>query len=79
MNEDDLTKDERLSQFLQLEPENALLCPSVLLDSLEGIDSGRIPRGVGYFRTRADYLVVDLLPEDAAALPEEYAYVEHIE
>jgi hypothetical protein len=52
--------------------------PFVLLDSLEAIDSDRIARVVDYFRTHADYLVTALLPEDAAALPEEYAYVEYI-
>ena len=53
--------------------------PVILLDSLEAIDSDRIARVVDYFRTHADYLVAALLPEDAAALPEEYAYVENIE
>ncbi|WP_123620492.1 archaea-specific SMC-related protein [Halorubrum sp. CSM-61] len=53
--------------------------PFVLLDSLEAIDSDRIARVVDYFRTHADYLVAALLPEDAAALPEEYAYVEQID
>ena len=52
--------------------------PFVLLDSLEAIDSDRIARVVDYFRTHADYLVAALLPEDAAALPEEYDYVENI-
>jgi len=53
--------------------------PFVLIDSLEAIDSDRIARVVDYFRTHADYLVAALLPEDAAALPEEYAYVESID
>jgi len=53
--------------------------PFVLLDSLEAIDSDRIARVVDYFRTHADYLVAALLPEDAAALSEEYAYVEQID
>jgi hypothetical protein len=53
--------------------------PFVLLDSLEAIDSDRIVRAVAYFRTHADYLVAALLPEDAAALPDEYAYVEQID
>ena len=53
--------------------------PFILLDSLEAIDSDRIARVVDYFRTHADYLVAALLPEDAAALPEEYAYVEQID
>ena len=53
--------------------------PFVLLDSLEAIDSDRIARVVDYFRTHADYLVAALLPEDAAALPDEYAYIETID
>jgi chromosome segregation ATPase len=53
--------------------------PFVLLDSLEAIDSDRIARVVDYFRTHADYLIAALLPEDAAALPDEYAYVESID
>lgn len=53
--------------------------PFILLDSLEAIDSDRIARVVEYFRTHADYLVTALLPEDAEALTDEYAYVESIE
>ncbi|ELZ41767.1 Kinetochore-Ndc80 subunit Spc25 [Halorubrum saccharovorum DSM 1137] len=53
--------------------------PFVLLDSLEAIDSDRIARVVDYFRAHADYLVAALLPEDAAALPDKYAYVEQID
>ncbi|VTT85792.1 DNA double-strand break repair Rad50 ATPase [Halorubrum sp. DM2] len=53
--------------------------PFVLLDSLEAIDSDRIARVVDYFRTHADHLVAALLPEDAAALSEEYTYVENID
>jgi len=53
--------------------------PFVLIDSLEAIDSDRIARVIDYFRTHADYLVAALLPEDAAALPEEYAYIESID
>ncbi|WP_241154955.1 archaea-specific SMC-related protein [Halorubrum sp. CSM-61] len=53
--------------------------PFVLLDSLEAIDSDRIARVVDYFRTHADYLVAALLPEDAAALPDDYAYIERID
>ena len=52
--------------------------PFVLLDSLEAIDSDRIARVVDYFRTHTDYLVAALLPEDAADLPEEHAYIEQI-
>ena len=38
------------------------------LDSLETIDSERIAVLVEYFSDYADYLLVALLPEDAAAL-----------
>jgi chromosome segregation ATPase len=53
--------------------------PFVLLDSLEAIDSDRIAGLVDYFRDHADHLVAALLPEDAAALDDEYAYVETID
>ena len=53
--------------------------PFILLDSLEAIDSDRIARVVDYFRTHAGYLVAALLPEDASALPDEYAYIENID
>lgn len=55
------------------------LVPFVLLDSLEAIDSDRIARVVEYFREHADYLVTALLPEDAAALPDDCTYVESID
>ena len=42
--------------------------PFVLLDSLEVIDSNRIATIVEYFEEYAEYLVVALLPEDAAAI-----------
>jgi len=53
--------------------------PFIILDSLEAIDSDRIARVVEYFRTHADYLVTALLPEDAQALPEEYAYITELD
>jgi DNA repair exonuclease SbcCD ATPase subunit len=53
--------------------------PFILLDSLEAIDSARIARVVEYFSRHADCLVTALLPEDAEALPDEYAYVETID
>jgi len=52
--------------------------PFVLLDSLEAVDSDRIARLVDYFREYADYLVVALLSEDAAALDDEYRRVTSI-
>jgi len=52
--------------------------PFVLLDSLEAIDSDRIARVVDYFGDHAKYLVAALLPEDAEALDDGYAYVDEI-
>lgn len=42
--------------------------PFILLDSLESIDADRIDALLEYFSAYAPYLVVALLPEDAAAL-----------
>jgi len=42
--------------------------PFVVLDSLEALDSDRIAALVEYFGEYAEYLMVALLPEDAAAL-----------
>jgi DNA repair exonuclease SbcCD ATPase subunit len=50
--------------------------PFLLLDSLEAIDSNRIASLVGYFDEFVENLVVALLLEDAAALPEKYQSVE---
>ncbi|SIR64579.1 AAA domain-containing protein [Haladaptatus litoreus] len=52
--------------------------PFILLDSLEAIDSNRIARLVDYFSDYAGYLVAALLPEDAAALDDEYERVTEI-
>lgn len=46
--------------------------PFMLLDSLEAIDSERIATLIEYFSEYSQYLVVALLPEDAAALDGEY-------
>ena len=46
--------------------------PFMLLDSLETIDSERIAVLVEYFSDYADYLLVALLPEDAAALDDRH-------
>ncbi|MFB6097141.1 MAG: archaea-specific SMC-related protein [Haloferacaceae archaeon] len=54
------------------------IVPLVLLDSLEAIDSGRIAALVDYLAEYADYLVVALLPEDAAALDDDYQRVTDI-
>jgi len=52
--------------------------PVMLLDSLETIDPERITSLISYFGNYADYVVVALLPEDAAALDEEHERVTHI-
>lgn len=46
--------------------------PMVLLDSVEAIDASRIARLVEYMADIVPYLIVALLPEDAAALDDEY-------
>jgi DNA repair exonuclease SbcCD ATPase subunit len=46
--------------------------PFMLIDSIEAIDSQRIADLVEYLEGYADYLVVALLEEDAAALDEDY-------
>jgi DNA repair exonuclease SbcCD ATPase subunit len=45
--------------------------PFIVIDSLEALDSDRIAALVEYFGEYAAYLVVALLPEDAAALSDE--------
>ncbi|SFR67834.1 archaea-specific SMC-related protein [Halogeometricum limi] len=52
--------------------------PFILLDSLEAIDSGRIAKLVDYIGEYADYTVAALLPEDAAALDDDYERVREI-
>ena len=52
--------------------------PFVVLDSLEAIDSERIATLVEYLDDYTGYLLVALLPEDAAALPDEYERVTEI-
>ncbi|MFB6142203.1 MAG: archaea-specific SMC-related protein [Halorientalis sp.] len=54
------------------------VAPFVLLDSLEAIDADRIAALVEYFADYADYLVVALLPEDAAALEDDYTRITDI-
>jgi chromosome segregation ATPase len=53
-------------------------CPFILLDSLEAIDSDRIAALVDYFAEKVPYLVVALLPEDAAALDDQNRRIESI-
>ena len=52
--------------------------PFMLLDSLEALDADRIAALVDYFAEYPDYLLVALLPEDAAALDEDYPRVTDI-
>ncbi|WP_248897533.1 archaea-specific SMC-related protein [Haloplanus halobius] len=49
--------------------------PFMVLDSLEAIDSERIAHLVDYLSKYPTYLVVALLPEDAAALDDDYRYL----
>lgn len=50
----------------------------MLLDSLEALDADRIATLIEHFKAYADYLVVALLPENAAALDEEYQRITDI-
>lgn len=52
--------------------------PFMILDSIEAIDSDRIAALVEYLEPFADYLVVALLEEDAAALPDRYPRISSI-
>jgi len=52
--------------------------PFMLLDSIEAIDSDRITALVEHFEQYADYLVVALLTEDAAALDDRYRRITEI-
>lgn len=53
-------------------------CPFMLLDSVEAIDADRLADLVEYVAEYSDYLVVALLAEDAAALSDDYEYVQAI-
>jgi DNA repair exonuclease SbcCD ATPase subunit len=52
--------------------------PVMVLDSMEAIDSDRIARLVDYFSDYTKYLVVALLPEDAAAVDADHQTVTSI-
>ncbi|GAB3688128.1 AAA family ATPase [Salinarchaeum chitinilyticum] len=52
--------------------------PVMLLDSLEAIDTDRIASLIEYFESYVEYLVVVLLPEDAAGISDSYDYVREI-
>ena len=54
------------------------MVPFMLLDSLEAVDAERIATLVEYFSEHAEYLIVALLPEDAAALDDDYERVTEI-
>ncbi|AXR79366.1 DNA double-strand break repair Rad50 ATPase [Natrarchaeobaculum sulfurireducens] len=52
--------------------------PFMLLDSLEALDSNRIAALVEYFESYTDFLVVALLPEDAAAIDDVHDRISEI-
>lgn len=52
--------------------------PFMLLDSLEAIDAERIATLVEYLTEYSEYLTVALLPEDAAALSDDYERITEI-
>jgi len=52
--------------------------PFMLLDSVEAIDPERIAHLIDYFGGHADYLVVALLEDDAAALDDDYTRISNI-
>lgn len=52
--------------------------PFMVVDSLEALDADRIAALVEYFEEYVAYLVIALLPEDAAALDEDYQRVTDI-
>ena len=52
--------------------------PVMLLASLEAVDADRIATLVDYFKEHIDYLIVALLPEDAAALDKNYQRITNI-
>mgnify|MGYP000265355112 CR=1 FL=1 len=54
------------------------MVPFMLLDSVEAIDPERIAHLIDYFGGHADYLVVALLEDDAAALDDDYTRITDI-
>ena len=52
--------------------------PFMVVDSLEALDSNRIAALVEYLEEYAEYLVVALLPEDAAALDDQHYRINEI-
>ena len=65
-----------LSGYLTHEVYETL--PFLLLDSLEAIDSERIATLIDYVSDYAEYVVAALLPEDAAALDDDYHRITEI-
>lgn len=53
--------------------------PLLLLDSLEAIDADRIAALVEYVQSHTEFLVLALLDEDAAGLPDSYRRVDAVE
>jgi len=54
------------------------MCPFILLDSIEALDSGRIATLVEYLAESADSLVDALLPEDAEAVDDRHRRITEI-
>lgn len=52
--------------------------PFMLLDSVEAFDSERLSTLIDYLADYADYLVVALLPGDAAVLDDDYQRINDI-
>lgn len=52
--------------------------PIMLLDSLEAFDSERLSKLINYLAEYTEYLVVALLPEDAAALDDDYQRIKNL-
>lgn len=52
--------------------------PFMVIDSVEALDADRIAALVEYFEEYVPYLVVALLPDDAAALNEDYQRITEI-
>lgn len=61
-----------------LVPEVYETVPVMLLDSLEAIEADRIVALVEYVADHADYLVVVLLPKDAAAFSDTHHRIKEI-
>lgn len=67
-----------LAGYLAHEVYETIPVPFMILNSLEAIDANCIAKLIDYVEGYSDYLVVALLPEDAAALEEPDAVVTKI-